>query len=143
MKPVIVSWRIARCSYLDGDKMNESSSVTARMKSWLRWFVLTAATYVSELKRLASTGSCEASLPQSPEAKAAAKSQRRRPERLPCFGGPCDGETVVDEGERQIVLTHFVTDDEGAVIRATNCVYDYCGDGFEFAGRQQMIRIAE
>jgi hypothetical protein len=143
MKPVIVSWRIARCSYLDGDKMNESSSVTARMKSWLRWFVLTAATYVSELKRLASTGSCEASLPQSPEAKAAAKSQRRRPERLPCFGGPCDGETVVDEGERQIVLPHIVFDDYGQVVRSTNCLYEYVGDGFQFVRRQESVRIVE
>jgi hypothetical protein len=143
MKPVIVSWRIARCSYLDGDKMNESSSATARMKSWLRWFVLTAATYVSELKRLASTGSCEASLPQSPEAKAAAKSQRRRPERLPCFGGPCDGETVVDEGERQIVLPHIVFDDYGQVVRSTNCLYEYVGDGFQFVRRQESVRIVE
>jgi hypothetical protein len=143
MKPVIVSWRIARCSYLDGDKMNESSSATARMKSWLRWFVLTATTYVSELKRLASTGSCEASLPQSPEAKAAAKSQRRRPERLPCFGGPCDGETVVDEGERQIVLPHIVFDDYGQVVRSTNCLYEYVGDGFQFVRRQESVRIVE
>jgi hypothetical protein len=143
MKPVIVSWRIARCSYLDGDKMNESSSATARMKSWLRWFVLTAATYVSELKRLASTGSCEASLPQSPEAKAAAKSQRRRPERLPCFGGPCDGETVVDEDERQIVLPHIVFDDYGQVVRSTNCLYEYVGDGFQFVRRQESVRIVE
>jgi hypothetical protein len=49
----------------------------------------------------------------------------------------------VDEGERQIVLPHIVFDDYGQVVRSTNCLYEYVGDGFQFVRRQESVRIVE